>query len=163
VTQAIASGTAVYRFFDAESQLLYVGITSSPRARFFQHRNSAAWWGEADHERTTIQWYGSRIEAVSVEAAAIRDEKPRFNISGTRSCAGRDLLGLSEDAQEKLRAAIEAAREAHELREAAWEAVRAARVPGVSDERLCEATGFSRATLNRRFGPRKRVPGDPGE
>ncbi len=51
-----------------------------------------------------------------------------------------DAKKMSEDAEAKT--------------QEAWEAIVEARAGGVPDELLCDETGFSRATLNRRFGKR---------
>ncbi|WP_328339572.1 hypothetical protein [Micromonospora sp. NBC_00421] len=53
-----------------------------------------------------------------------------------------------------LAAAVKAARTADEAEERAWQAIKAARDAGVLDTVLCEQTGRSRATLNRKYGPR---------
>lgn len=55
----------------------------------------------------------------------------------------------------------QAKREAKEKEKAGWEALLTARAGGVPDELLCDETGFSRATLNRRFGPRVRQETGP--
>lgn len=52
-------------------------------------------------------------------------------------------------------AAAEAGERADEADRKLWEAVESARAAGVPDVLLCERTGVSRATLNRRLGPRK--------
>ena len=74
----------------------------------------------------------------------------------------RPITKLTDDQQRLLAAAIEAAREsktadqrAAELKEITWRRILEARNAGVPDEPLCDETGFSRATLNRRFGPRR--------
>ena len=68
---------------------------------------------------------------------------------------------LSSDQQRLLAAARQAAREFHAaqlqadtVKEAAWKAILDARIGGVTDELLCNETGFSRATLHRRYGSR---------
>ena len=59
--------------------------------------------------------------------------------------------------QEKLlQEAIEAAAAADEAEDAGWERIKRARDAGVPDEVLCKRTGWSRSTLNRRYGPRRR-------
>jgi predicted GIY-YIG superfamily endonuclease len=36
----------LYRFFDQDDNLLYVGITNSPWTRFNQHRSDKSWFFE---------------------------------------------------------------------------------------------------------------------
>ena len=72
--------TAVYRLFDAEDVLLRVGITRHIPARFAQYKAEADWWPQV--ARKTMIWYGSRSEALAVEAAAILAESPVHNIIG---------------------------------------------------------------------------------
>ncbi len=76
----------------------------------------------------------------------------------------RPTTKLTADQQQLLDAAIEAARKSDEAKrraeadkDAAWQAILTARNGGVPDDLLCKQTGFSRATLNRKFGTR------PGE
>ncbi len=60
----------------------------------------------------------------------------------------------SADQLAALETAIKICREADEKRAEGWEAIQRARLAGVPDELLCERTGWSRATLNRKLGPR---------
>ncbi len=73
--------TAVYRFFNAADELLYVGITGDPRARWAQHAAEKAWW--PDVVRHTVEWLPSREEALAAKAAAITAEAPLHNVAGT--------------------------------------------------------------------------------
>jgi hypothetical protein len=59
---------------------------------------------------------------------------------------------LLEDAVE-----VTAKADAHieKAREMGWAAIIKAREAGVPDKVICERTGWSRATLNRKFGPRQ--------
>jgi predicted DNA-binding transcriptional regulator AlpA len=43
---APSSPTTLYRFFDAEGQLLYVGITRRGANRWRNHEQVKAWWGQ---------------------------------------------------------------------------------------------------------------------
>lgn len=162
MTQAVISRTAVYRFFDLSGQLLYVGITGSPVARFDQHRKAAPWWSYVDHDRTTIDWHANRVDAAVTEADAIRDERPAFNVVGVRSFGGRPATTLDGGQRTLLEVATRAARGAREADRKAWDDALAARRAGVPDELLCDQTGLSRATLNRRFGPRREVADGDG-
>ena len=70
---------AVYRFYDAEDRLLYVGVTSSLGVRFGAH-SRRDWW--SDVARNTVEWYDTRAEALAVEMRAIDTEAPLHNVAG---------------------------------------------------------------------------------
>jgi hypothetical protein len=70
--------TAVYRFFDADESLLYVGVSSQPEVRRQQHAADKAWWPEV--ARTDTVWYADRPKALAGEAFAIITERPRYNV-----------------------------------------------------------------------------------
>jgi hypothetical protein len=73
--------TAVYRFYDADVRLLYVGITYDLGGRFREHERGAAWW---KHQRSAlIMWRPTRAEALAEELDAVQHEKPLWNVSGT--------------------------------------------------------------------------------
>lgn len=74
--------TCVYRFYDAEDRLLYVGITYSPPARFREHMRTE-WWDLA--VRNTIVWHDHRRDALDEEANAILTESPAYNRAGTEA------------------------------------------------------------------------------
>lgn len=83
----------VYRCYDVDGRLIYVGCTRNMRARFALHRaNSDAdsWWiGQV--YRVTEQIVIGKTRARGVELHAIRTERPRWNVSG------RDLNDLNPD------------------------------------------------------------------
>ncbi|MGW8936004.1 GIY-YIG nuclease family protein [Gordonia terrae] len=70
----------LYRFFDENRRLLYIGITMNPPARFRQHHAGKVWW----HTVTTItlESFSSRVQLASAERAAILLERPLHNIAG---------------------------------------------------------------------------------
>lgn len=69
--------TALYHLYDAEEQLLYVGISTYPAVRFKQHAGDKVWWHHvARHE---ITWLDSRDEALKAEAGAMVEERPLYN------------------------------------------------------------------------------------
>lgn len=72
--------TALYRLYDAEGVLLYIGISRDPRIRWYQHAGSKQWWPEV--ERREVVWHETAEAAVYAERTAIREEMPRYNISG---------------------------------------------------------------------------------
>lgn len=68
---------AVYRFYDADRRLLYIGMTGgTPYMRWADHRRSAPWWRLVAY--VSIDWIRDG-SAASVEKAAIRAERPPFN------------------------------------------------------------------------------------
>lgn len=72
--------TALYRLYDANDQLLYVGISHEPEARLRDHKwapHHDKWTKHVD--RHEIAWYPSRTAAQTAEIAAIREERPRHN------------------------------------------------------------------------------------
>lgn len=74
--------TTLYRFFDADQRLLYVGVTLNRRQlrRWSEHAGTKDWW--TDVASTTVTHYPSRDQALRAEADAIRSENPLHNISG---------------------------------------------------------------------------------
>ncbi len=68
---------AVYRLFDADRNLLYVGCSGHVDARLRQHEVEKPWWPDVQHR--TICWYDSHTDALLAEKQAICDEGPRHN------------------------------------------------------------------------------------
>lgn len=69
--------TALYRLYDANDRLLYVGITSNPTTRLGRHSRDKPWWPDVD--RHTLEWFETRKSAERVEKAEIEDERPHYN------------------------------------------------------------------------------------
>lgn len=70
--------TCVYRAYDAEERLLYVGISMNLDGRLTKHRRTA-WWPLV--AEITVQWFDGRELAKSAERAAILNENPLYNIT----------------------------------------------------------------------------------
>lgn len=70
--------TSVYRLFDADDRLLYVGITNRGFHRLHQHSKDKAWWPQVT--RATFEHLPNRDAALQCEATAITREKPVHNI-----------------------------------------------------------------------------------
>lgn len=68
---------ALYRNWDSEGVLLYIGISADPRARRRTHNRHSVWTEFAVREE--IEWHTDRETAEAVEKAAIVAEKPLFN------------------------------------------------------------------------------------
>jgi hypothetical protein len=71
----------LYRFYDADGALLYVGISINAAMRARQHRQGASWWPlvarmEVEHLHVT------RRQIEQIELLVIREERPLHNILG---------------------------------------------------------------------------------
>lgn len=71
--------TALYRHFDAEGKLLYVGISMSAMARMCQHKQAEYTWTDTI-ANMTIEWFDYRYLALRAEKEAIQKECPSHNI-----------------------------------------------------------------------------------
>ena len=71
--------TDVYRVYDEAGALLYVGASINVFKRMNEHKAYAPWWPHA--HTATVHQYPDRATARGVEALAIRDESPRFNVT----------------------------------------------------------------------------------
>lgn len=67
----------VYRCYDAEGVLLYVGMTYNPPARMRQHSKKAEWFPRAVAVRFIV--FPTRDYAMQKEREAIVLERPEFN------------------------------------------------------------------------------------
>lgn len=68
----------LYRMFDSEGRLLYVGITMSPQIRLRDHRIQKPWFSEV--VQIALEHFGSREELEAAERSAVRVESPRYNV-----------------------------------------------------------------------------------
>jgi predicted GIY-YIG superfamily endonuclease len=74
----------VYRCFDDQGRLLYIGCTYDVDQRLEEHRyikRSSFWINSV--ELTTAEIHPDRASALAAEAAAIRSEQPPFNVANT--------------------------------------------------------------------------------
>jgi excinuclease UvrABC nuclease subunit len=69
----------LYRFYDQNDNLLYVGITKFFEPRLKQHYKNAEWFFETAFVR--LEHFATRQEVELAESFAIKTEKPRYNIA----------------------------------------------------------------------------------
>ena len=69
----------LYRHFNAEGELLYVGISLSAVKRLSQHKCDSTWYG--DIATIEIEKFPTREEAMEAETVAIQNEAPIYNIA----------------------------------------------------------------------------------
>lgn len=67
----------VYRVYDVWGRLIYVGATLDLPSRLNSHRTNAWWARQVGSVKATV--HPTKGEARRVEAAAIAEEKPRWN------------------------------------------------------------------------------------
>ena len=68
--------TALYRFYDVDEQLLYIGIAYDPNLR--RHQHSKAPWRDLVAKQV-IEWHPTRDAAAEAERTAIAAELPLHN------------------------------------------------------------------------------------
>lgn len=71
------SETYVYRLYDLNNNLLYIGITYDIKMRFYHHSKDKYWW--PDVSKKYIRKYPNRQEAVRIEKQAIEKYNPLYN------------------------------------------------------------------------------------
>lgn len=85
MTSPRANTNTLYRFYSSTGQLLYIGITMNPPARFKSHEGSKDWWSTVSG--ITVESYGDRTMLAAAERRAIQVEKPKYNIVHNRPAA----------------------------------------------------------------------------
>jgi predicted GIY-YIG superfamily endonuclease len=75
------SGAQVYRCFDAQGNLLYIGASYNAVKRLSEHRGWSAYWFHKC-KRVDVQHFDNRQDALLAEAMAIRTENPLYNTVG---------------------------------------------------------------------------------
>ena len=74
----MARPVALYRHYDRQGRLLYVGITDNMTRRSKEHSGND-WWKEVDDTR--VQYLDTRPHAEALERVAIQFEKPLHNVA----------------------------------------------------------------------------------
>lgn len=98
--------TLLYRLFDTDDHLLYIGITCNPPQRWERHRSTKSWWKRVVRKEMTA--YPDRSAALTAEAEAIRTERPVHNIHGNPGVKRMHVhLVLDSDQAAKVRALAE--------------------------------------------------------
>lgn len=69
--------TTLYRCFDDNGDLLYVGISWNAAARLAAHQRGSGWWAEV--VRIDLEHFPTRAHAARAETEAIRQEWPAYN------------------------------------------------------------------------------------
>ena len=75
--------TSLYRYFGHDGTLLYVGVSHNPFLREVQHGYCKDMKLVA---QVAIEWFDCRSAALKAELAAIKKEKPLWNVAGAKPC-----------------------------------------------------------------------------
>lgn len=70
---------SLYRFYDADDRLLYVGITSRVPSRLSQHARDKEWFPYV--ARASFEHYQHRDDAALAEKKTIKRERPLYNLA----------------------------------------------------------------------------------
>lgn len=73
---------SLYRLYDKRGKLLYIGISLDAAARLSNHRLERGWWQQVASVR--LEQHRTRDAVLAAEKAAIRAERPRYNVAMAR-------------------------------------------------------------------------------
>lgn len=148
--------TALYRFYDADGRLLYVGITFALKQRWRMHRQEKEWWPLVAANQ--VEWLPDRWQAMTAETAAIKAEKPLFNIQDSLLPVAPlpeipAPASRTEEAVAALRKAARAKKTAEDRADAARAALAVAMTnavhAGVKQSEVVSITGLTREHVRR--------------
>lgn len=130
----------VYRFYDTDGALLYVGMTCDFDNRRAQHL-SKLWWDEVDESRTVTEQHHTKDCAQMAEAVAIAREQPRHNSphwlpKGFLSTSQQETIAKAKEVRDAARAYYR-------------QTVLRLLAEGASFAEVSKATGLSTNTLQR--------------
>lgn len=77
-----AGSCSLYVLWNADHEVIYVGITTQRMNRMVRHAHVATWWHEV--AQATFVHFGARSEAVEAERRAIRELRPCYNVQLNR-------------------------------------------------------------------------------
>ena len=92
--------TSLYRHFDKEGNLLYVGISLNALTRLGQHSAYSTWYKSIAN--VTIEHFETREDALHAETKAIIKEKPAHNIQKTKTIIEEDKREEIQNARDML-------------------------------------------------------------
>ncbi len=78
----MADRFTLYRFWNAAGDLLYVGLSGDPQARWRGHRANKPWWREI--AQITLEHFDTLEDLKAAETAAIQTECPAYNVHHRR-------------------------------------------------------------------------------
>lgn len=69
--------SAVYQHLNANGEILYIGVSINPMARFGRHRSCSPWAHQV--ASVSIEWFDSQAEAYAEERRLVAIHQPPMN------------------------------------------------------------------------------------
>lgn len=69
----------MYRIFDKDGELLYIGMSTNPTRRLMEHSSRAPWYAQFANMIVSKKRYSTFCGAIWAEAKAIKKESPKYN------------------------------------------------------------------------------------
>lgn len=127
----------VYRHFDKDGRLLYVGKSLKPFKRMERHKQTTDWF--ADIRMVTLEHFDHEWQASVAESTAIREERPLYNINCQEKALVNGMFGALSDREAEVLRLLEQGK----------------RVTEIADELLLSVKTVS--TYKRRIGEKMNV------
>lgn len=89
----------LYRHYDADNNLLYVGISYNAIYRLWQHKRVSLWF--SDIAKVTIEKFSTRRDALNAETKAIQFENPKHNIQKRKKKDFKENVYFGNNLHEK--------------------------------------------------------------
>ena len=89
----------LYRHYDKDGNLLYVGVSWTILQRLRQHEKGSFWFGEVDSIK--LEKYPSREASLEAERKAILAEQPRYNTAHTKPSRMAELRKITRELYER--------------------------------------------------------------
>jgi predicted GIY-YIG superfamily endonuclease len=147
-------GHVLYRMYDKDSYLLYVGISAYLSTRLGAHQASKDWWFEVS--TITLEHYIDRNSALQAERDAIAHEHPRENVARPAhqrlSRTSIDRKMVPQDSLRLFLAEVQSCTEQLEISADRYQrSLLVARKAGATWPQMADAMGLSEGGARGRF------------
>lgn len=75
---------SLYRHYNADGELLYVGIAGSEEYRRKDHKRTSKWFSEVDESKSRVEQITGWTSVLKAEREAIQSENPKYNKAGRK-------------------------------------------------------------------------------
>lgn len=97
----IPRSTCLYRIYDGDDLLLYIGISHTALYRLETHFADKSWAGEV--RRVDVEWHETREAASAAEVAAIKAERPLHNVLHNGGKCRHEWLDITDKPKTRTR------------------------------------------------------------